>query len=414
MSQKSRKLLQAIGEIDDCLIEAALPQKPKRRIQPLTRWAYGIAACIVAAVSIGLVQRQFAGSIADSPGELPAVIPRQAYGRGGAGYEAYMAEDISELKSAIPWTEDAELETLPVFHNVYASTVEWTEEQRNKRGLPLLEGKKVSEEEMEALARSIAGDLGVTVESVRVAYDKVDASPARVTLSCSGDVAITANNTLGAKIEFKTPVSLPEGYCFDDEASFEELTAAGEYLMKEYAGLLHMEQPVLNICGGARDSSQRQVFSCYVYEGEGDLTQRMLNYHFNTVRFAPDSEGNLCLIDFTRFDLSDKLGDYPIYTVGEAKQRLAEGKYFSSCGDFPDGAEIARTELIYEGLGEVTIMPYYRFYAELPEEQWEQPLDGEPMRTYGVYYVPAVREEYIETMPQRNGISNRNDLEGEA
>lgn len=306
-----------------------------------------------------------------------------------------MMNDISELKNASPWTEDAELETLPVFHNVYASTVEWTEEQRKKRGLPLLEGKKTSVEEMEALARSVAEDLGVTVEAVRTFSYRGETLPTRVILSCSGDVVITADNTLGARIEFKTPISLPEGYRFDDEATFEELTAAGEYLMREYAGLFHMARPMLNIYGGARDSYQKQVFSCYVYEGEGDLTQRMLNYHFNTVRFAPDSEGNLWLIDITRFDLSDKLGDYPIYTVEEAKQRLAEEKYFSSCGDFPDDAEIARVELIYQGFGEITIMPYYRFYAELPEEWWEQPLDSEPMKTYGTYYVPAVREEFI-------------------
>ncbi len=429
MSQKSRKLLQAIGEIDDYLVEAAAPAKQKRRIRPFARWAYGIAACLVAAVSIGIVQRQFTGSISVSSssvqssisseqpehsgvqssgsssdstppkppsGELPAVTPWQTYVRGGAGGgEVYMVNDISELKDAMPWTEDAELESLPVFHNVYASTVGWTEEQRNRRGLPLLEGKKTSAEEMEALARSIAEDLGATVEAVKVTSSREDALPTRVILSCSGDIVITANNTLGARIEFKTPVSLPEGYRFDDGASFEELTAAGEYLMEEYAGLFHMARPTLNIYGGARNSHQKQVFSCYVYEGEGDLTQRMINYHFNTVRFSPDSEGNLWLIDFTRFDLSDKLGDYPIYTVEEAKQRLAEGHYTASGPNFPDGAGIAKVELIYRGYGEITIMPYYRFYAELPRELWEQPLNGEPMKTYGAYYVPAVRDEYI-------------------
>lgn len=432
MSQKSRKLLQAIGDIDDCLVEAAAPAKQKRRVQPFVRWAYGIAACVMAAVSIGILQRQFTGSISASSvqpsisseqpdhsgiqssgwqssvpssgseppktpsGDLPAVTPWQAYERGGAGGgESYMMNDISELKDAMPWSEETELESLPVFHNVYASTVGWTEEQRNRRCLPLLEGKKTSVEEMEALARSIAEDLGVTVGAVRTSTDRVNELPTRVILSCSGDVVITANNTLGARIEFKTPVSLPEGYRFDDEASFEELTAAGEYLMREYADLFHMARPTLNIYGGARDSHQKQVFSCYVYEGEGDLTQRMLNYHFNTVRFSPDSEGNLWLIDFTRFDLSDKLGDYPIYTVEEAKQRLAEGKYTASGPNFPDGAEIAKVELIYRGYGEITIMPYYRFYAELPRELWEQPLNGDPMKTYGAYYVPAVREEYI-------------------
>lgn len=446
MSKKSKKLLHAISDIDDQLIENAdTPGKKKRPI--IYRWFYGAAACIVAAVSIGVTYQfraaeSIASSSTQSPGtsssvpavsgtpsveELPAVTPWQSYGGSGAmGYEGYMATDISELKNANPWTEDVHLNTLPVFRNVYASTAQWQEEARKEQNLPLLEGKRATAEEMEALARSVAEDMGVTVKSVKVdpteeylaavkeklekvgdSLSEEDTLPTRVTLTCSGDVSIKVDTTLGARIEFNTPISLPEEYRFAYDASYEEMTAAGEYLMGEYEGLFHMEKPVLNITGGDRNIYGEQSFSCYIYEGAGDLTQQILNYHFNIVRISPNDDGKLWLIDFTRFDLSDKLGDYPIYTAEEAEKRLLEGHYITSVPeDLPEADKVVKTELVYRGTGDITIMPYYRFYVELPEEYAPSvTVDGKPMKDYGAYYVPAIREEYV-TMPAYDGSFN--------
>lgn len=460
-TKKSKKLFRAIGGIDDKMIlDSERVQKQPKRKKPGYYWFYGIAACIVAAVGIGVYKTQFSGSIVSPPSssgdtgtsgsdvhpsgssseipsvdELPAITPWQTYQFGGGGFEGYMLTDISELKSANPWTEDAELKTLPVFRNIYASTADLSEDFREREHLPLLEGKRATAEEMEALARSIAEDFGVTVESVKVdpteeylaaikeKLEKVgdtlseeDTLPTQVTLTCSGDIEISADTALEARIEFKTPISLPDEYQFNYHSSYEETTAAGEYLAKEYERLLHMEKPVLNITGGDRNIYGEQSFSCYVYEGAGDLTEQMLNYHFKTVRFSPNDDGKLWLIDFTNYDLSEKLGDYPILTLEEARNKLIEGKYITSAPmKFPGQDYIVKSELTYRGGGDITIMPYYRFYVDISmDDTWNMPdiyndavlPEGKTLKHYAAYYVPAVREEYIKDMPAWDGSFN--------
>ena len=109
MSQKSRKLLQAIGEIDDYLVEAAAPAKQKRRIRPFARWAYGIAACLVAAVSIGIVQRQFTGSISVSSSSVQSSISSEQPEHSGVQSSGSSSDSTppkppsGELPAVTPW-----------------------------------------------------------------------------------------------------------------------------------------------------------------------------------------------------------------------------------------------------------------------------------------------------------------------
>ena len=55
-------------------------------------------------------------------------------------------------------------------------------------------------------------------------------------------------------------------------------------------------------------------------------------------------------------------------------------------------------------------MPYYRFFAgyavQIEGAFPDDPNNSRIEKMYAVYYVPAVREEYIEAMPQWNGIFN--------
>lgn len=421
----------------------------KTKVKPRYLWLYGTAACIVAAVAIGACWRQFSNPAelpeqlslsseqlddSDHPQinsgaslleELPGITPLQTCDPDiEYRVERYTVDNINNLKSANPWTEDAELTTLPVYNNDIVSTAQFSEEIREKFGWPLLEGRLRDAEGMEALARSIADGLGVAVESaevypseeaIKAAKEKVEGTGedfteahmplTRVTLVCSGNVTITAYSVWRATVQFMTPVPLPEEYDFDWYASYEDLTAAGEYLMKEYGGLLQMENPVLNISGGDRKSEQELHFDCIVYEGAGDLTQQMLNYQFNTVMFSPDEEGNLQLIDVTRFELSDKLGDYPVYTPEEAQRKLAEGHYITTAQEeFAGDMAIDKVDLIYQGTEDITIMPYYRFFVpafreNISDAYAEKPDNSRIEKEYYTYYVPAVREEYIENMP---------------
>lgn len=460
-SQKSRKLFRAIGNIDDrMIINADAPKKKRKKQSAGYRWFYGLAACVVAVVSVGVVYRtSLSGSFTSSStssGEphyssiqppsssqssissssetpsvdnLPMITPGQVYEFGGGGifegdipggisYSGLTLADISDLKNTNPWTEDAKLTTLPVFHNVYASTTRYSPDVLEKKKLPLLEGKRATVEEMESFARSIAENLGVTVETVKIepteeriaalreklegageTLPEEDTLPTEVTLTCSGDITITTETNMDTRVRFHTPVQLPEEYKFSYYSSYEQVTASGEYLIREYENLLHMEKPVLDICGGEQNINGEIHYDCYVYEGAGDLTQQILNYNFSTAEFSSNEEGNLDYIFFRKSDLSEKLGDYPIYTAGEAQEKMEEQLAESSMTEiFANEGKIERIELTYK-LGEITLMPYYNFYIETTPEShpFAQEIinNGHPTKTYVNFIIPAVREEYL-------------------
>lgn len=68
----------------------------------------------------------------------------------------------------------------------------------------------------------------------------------------------------------------------------------------------------------------------------------------------------------------------------------------------PGEEYIARVELAYRtGRFEEILLPYYRFYVLLPEIE-----DNNGLKTYGVYYVPAITDEYIANMPVYDGRFN--------
>lgn len=95
------------------------------------------------------------------------------------------------------------------------------------------------------------------------------------------------------------------------------------------------------------------------------------------------------------------MGDYPIIDAAEARELLKQGHFLTTApADFPGLEYVRRLELIYRHGWEATLIPYYRFYVELPEMA-----KGE-RKTFGAYYVPAVEGRYIENMPLWDGSFN--------
>ena len=113
--------------------------------------------------------------------------------------------------------------------------------------------------------------------------------------------------------------------------------------------------------------------------------------------------GGLGGIGYSKTDLSRKIGDYPIVTADEARKLLLEKHYITTVPDEMPGEEyIAHIELIYRtSRRDAIFMPYYKFFVEMPDMQRENGL-----KTYGVFYVPAVKGEFLENMPQWDGSFN--------
>lgn len=304
-------------------------------------------------------------------------------GEMGMGFEGYMAYDISELVSGNPWTEEAELTTLPV----YANPLELDE-----YGMPV--GDRTA---MEAALRESADRLGLEGTEI----EETDWG----TLVIRGEgLTLDVRSTLPVTLEFEPSLALPEEYDFGYHAPYDAMEAAGEYLMETYSALLEMENPTLNLCGGDYNIYREQGYQIEVYEGAGDLTDQLVGYHFRRVAFYPDEDGKLWMIRFYLSDLSRKLGDYPIITAEEAEALLGEGHYITSVPyELPGLEYVEKVELVYRnGELEDCWMPYYRFYVRLPEM-----MEDDGLQTFGAYYVPAVEGRFLTNLPVWDGSFNR-------
>lgn len=317
----------------------------------------------------------------------------------GAGFGSEMAYDVSELVSGTPWSETDSVSTLPVFRNPInideSNGFRVTGMNAAKMWEVLLETADrlgLDADSLQMTGLSIASDLSepVAVEAAVV--------------SAKGDgIELEVNASLTVEIIFEPPATLPNSYNNNYYASYEEKAALGEYLQDTYSSLFGWDKPTLVVSGGSYDIYGNQSYGVEFYNGEGDLTEKFLNYNFQRIVFYGDSNGNqLDRIRIFQPDRSQKLGDYPIITVEKARELLLEGKYVTSVPyEVPGDKYVASVELMYStGEMDEYFMPYYRFCVELPEERnANHEVQERGLLTYGIYYVPAVEEKYLDGKP---------------
>ncbi len=129
---RPEQLSDALNYLEEDLIAeaAAVRDHSKARRPSWQKWG-ALAACLAVAVFAGT--RLLPGEALPKPGNPPrpgASGPSQPVQggelptltiqwdtSGGMGFEGYMAFDIAELGGNNPWTEEAELSTLPVYKN---------------------------------------------------------------------------------------------------------------------------------------------------------------------------------------------------------------------------------------------------------------------------------------------------------
>ncbi len=349
---KNEKLLQLLGEINTDLIVSA--NKPYRKN---TLRALALVACIALVVGVAIYALPYKTK------KLPKITVCDDFG--GMGYEALMAYDVSELVNANPWSEDMKLSTLPVYKNMYTY-----DESLN---IP-----KSSEEYTEIL--------------VKEAKKRLDGENATVSASGADSVII----------EFSPAIEFPQKYSFNHYCSYEEISDLAEYVKKKYSHIIDMPDPIINIYGGDYDIYDRRMLNISFYNNSKSDTEKILNYNFNTVHFFRDENGKLNLVGITECDLSQKLGEYPIITLKKAEKELYRGYYITTVPHkINKDMKIEKAELIYRNHGyDKYYMPYYKFYIEIPNNV------GSGIKSYGVYYVPAVESRYLENMTVWDGSFN--------
>ena len=172
------------------------------------------------------------------------------------------------------------------------------------------------------------------------------------------------------------------------------------YLTEAYASFLNYDHPEIVLQGDYTFSGD-YIRRYLVYDAGTDITERILNYHFRAAQFAPDDDGCLMLIRMSDgLRMAEKIGDYPLISAAEAKEKLLDGQYQTSVPvAMPGEKYIAKVELVYRsGPREETLLPYYRFYVELQDADGWQMTQSNGLKTYGAYYVPAIQDDYISNL----------------
>ena len=399
---KANDLLDMIGNTDDSIIEEAKKRK-KPVILRWTKWV-AVAACLCLVVGGLFAITRPSRTPPDISGGLPQIaIPK--YESDGMGFEGLRYYSAEELENGNPWREDIALDTLPVFRNgsydpsgagwpIGLSEAEMIAELENAArvlGLEILETKTETNDTKSEYGTIIPGDA---IYSIRA-------------ITGSGNLIVYADGVL--------VYYLPSGYKLPDEYHFthsntsdSEAEAVMTYLTETYASFLNYDHPEIVLQGSYSfngDYTRRYL----VYDTGTDMTETILNYNFRTAQFAPDDDGNLMLIRMNdRLRMAEKLGDYPLISVSEAKEKLLDGQYQTSVPVAMPGEKfIAKVELVYRsGPREETLLPYYRFYVELQDADGWQMTQSNGLKTYGAYYVPAIQDDYISNLSTYNGYFN--------
>ena len=425
---KAKNFVEAMNEIDDKYVDEAVRYRKKSGKYLWMKWG-GAAAAIAVVIYAGsrIVSWKLPGTefpqgtlgTDRQQGKLGEGIMSEVSGVGGgreelpildisdigdgvdAGFEGYLAKDISELVNGNPWKETMELSTLPVYRNPVTY-----DNHMIALGADF--------DKMRELLGEVVGRFGLNINELTVTDDvpdektkeiiseKLDGdvpegyfNPTRLMTEADG-MKIEVNQALTAKISFKPPIALPQEYGAVSHASYEEAVAVAEYLRDEYSDVIGIDNPHLNIYGGDYNIYHQQSYEMEFFDGSGNDVDQIIQYNFYPVAFYLDEEGNLFGARIYQPDLSQKVGDYPVITAERARELLVKGNYYTTVPcEMPGAGYVAKTELIYmTGEREQYYLPFYRFYVEVPELEREG-----GFKTYGSYYVPAVEESYLYQMP---------------
>lgn len=394
---RGNELLDKMELIDPAYVEAA-DTVAKRKKNVFIKWgAIAACLCLVAAGAVRFAQQNVPPH-PDNPDLAPITIPELF---SGMGFEGYLVYDASELDNGNPWSKDMNITSLPVYKNgSYDSS---------GAGVPV----GLSEEEMIDRLNFAVSTLDLEVLSTETISDgfagnSSETNPSTVPTQI---VAHTDNGTVYISADGGISYCLPdEGLALPPEYNFtanntseDEAENALSYLIDVYDDFLGFAAP--SVISSGDYNFYGELNRMYkAYDASGDTLEDILNYNFCSTLFLPNEKGRLfAVVTSPGLLLAEKLGDYPVLTVKEAAKRLAAGNYQTSAPyAFSNKSSIGKVELVYRtGRLEEVLLPYYRFYVLLPDEAVQNGL-----KCYGVYYVPAIADEYIANMPIYDGHFN--------
>ncbi len=423
-NEKAGRLLEALGDVPDEMLEKASPES-KMKKRPV--WAYAAAAAAVVAVG-GITtavlmtrepQSMISGSDAsadssvasvtedDSTPELPK-IDAGINNFGAAGFEGVMYPGECEYNSANLWNESSDVQSLPV----YRSLVRYDKE--GKANIPFDSIRSDLTEQLKTVAAALGAELsdidisdnGMTDEEIQ---KYIDTSTTFEASDLNTDPTLVEADTdkfhIFTDIAYQTSVWFNSGYVPEGEycaSTYDEALRTAEQLKSDYSELLSavgITDPAVVVENGDYTfDGEQQCFIISFYDAGNSVEDSINNSAMKYVNFYGFEEHRLNGINIIRNDLrSEFVGDYPLLTDDEAAEQLKAGNYYTNVplgNDYkPQGYAEVVLEYYVSGQEEYFV-PYYRFFVDITDEISE--IINTEMRTYGVFYVPAVRPEYLE------------------
>lgn len=403
--RKEDRLMDLLGQIEDSYLEeidreaASEEKRKKKKNMGETFWFKGALFAAAAILTFIIARTSLLPEVSVPPFDPSLPIIQMDYERlfaGGWGFEGLMGNSIEEVLYDAPW-KSGDFETLPVFENAMGSETYPMEEKLLKMKKALVStGERVGEviQEEEILLEWIQEDYPIA------SYE-------------SEEYTISVNPDLSATIQFKTPVMIPKDLRSKEKPveeqgsvmvypTLKEKYKLSRYFVENYGNLLQMNSPVTAVEGGDRNIYGKRYYQIFYYEDQEAPQEKFLNYFFRRTYLYESEMSEISFMRIFNTDLTKKVGEYPIISEREARDLLAKGNYVSSVPEvFPGRKYIRRVELVYRtGYDEEFFMPYYRILVEVPALKYEG------MNTYGAYYVPAVRSEYLSGLPTYDGSFN--------
>ena len=212
-------------------------------------------------------------------------------------------------------------------------------------------------------------------------------------------ISVSSDMCVHIVMDDENSFQVPDEYSFGDNSTLEELETAGRYLLEKYSGLVNISDPVFSEYESTNnDYSGAAVF----YENGTYPAESIANQSIKQVKFFGHNNRLTVMTIFEEYTLCEKIADYPIISEEEAETLLRNGNYLSTIDStmytLKEDDEIGLSMLTYRsGRGYECVMPFYLFYVQIPEEEFYHE-KGDLL--YGLFYVPAVRGEYLENMPE--------------
>lgn len=360
-------VLKAMNGIDERFVAEAVPEKEKGKLFSFLKAAAAVAACICLVAGGVYAYKSFQNS------QLP-LLEFEEIDFGGMGFEGSDSLTLEHSDDISPWNEQIKVDKLPVYKNRF-----YRYEGQGK--------SYYSESDLLKVAEKYSTLLGEEIISYENFTDDFNEKIVRNVIAQTQNHQISVGGDGGVSIVFKNPEGMTDLYSVEEKYPFlfDENDVVGKYQEFSIDG-----EPL--------------GFYYKKYEKGETVEQSVVNYTLKKMRFTHSENGEIRSVNInTQQRFSEKLGDYPVISFDEAKEKLLDGQYVSSVDEVSyissgrvEERLIRKVDIIYyTGNNQQLFMPYYRFYIWLDLFPFERTGLPEDYEHYGFFYVPAVPEEYF-------------------